>query len=107
MRQSWLLPSSLNRSPQISVEEEADLSIHCQLPFNLGGLVLTRGLPKPIRAGLTLPLSVVLVELDPVADAAEPTLIPASAGMQAIRVAYSYKDDPGIDGIFMASEGRE
>jgi hypothetical protein len=107
VRRSWLLPSSVDGSRQSIVEEGAALSIHCHLPLNLGGLALTRGLPKTVRAGLALPLSVVLVELDPTVSTRAPTLIPASAERQAMQVSYSHQDDPGIDGVFLASEGRE
>ena len=107
VRQSWLLPGSLNEFLDSLAEESAEFSIHCRLPLNLGGLALTRGLPETVRARLALPLPVVLVELDPTAGIREPTLISASAEGLAMQVAYSHKDDPGIDGIFLASEGRE
>jgi hypothetical protein len=51
--------------------------------------------------------SVVLVELDPAADIKEPTTIAMSSEKQAMRVAYPRDDNPGISGVFWATEGRE
>jgi len=107
VRQSWLLPVSLNESQDSLAEESTEFSIHCQLPFDLGGLVLTRGLPETVRAKLALPPSVVLVALDPADGLIEPTLISSLADGQAIQVAYPRNDNPGIAGVFLASEGRE
>jgi hypothetical protein len=107
VRGTWLLPNGLNGSPRSLVEEGAELSIHCQLPLNLGGLVLTRGLPETARAGLALPQSVVLVELDPAVDTKEPTIISVSPYEQAMQIAYPRNDNPDISGVFWATEGRE
>ncbi|MCK0508590.1 hypothetical protein [Aromatoleum anaerobium] len=107
VRRSWLLPSSLDGSMHSRVEEGAEFSIHCQLPLSLDGLVLTRGLPETVRAGLVMPPSVVLVGLDLAADTTEPTLIPASAEGRAMQVVYPRNDNPGIAGIFLSNEGRE
>lgn len=107
VRQSWLQPGSLNGFLDSLAEESAEFSIHCRLPLNLGGLAVTRGLPETIRAGLALPPSVVLVVLDPATDITEPTLISTLAEGQTMQVAYPRNDNPGIAGVFLASEGRE
>lgn len=107
VRRSWLLPNSLDGSLRKPVAEGVEYSIDCQLPESLGGLFLTRGLPDSVRAGLALAQSVVLVELDPAADIKEPTTISMSSEKQAMQVAYPRNDNPGISGVFWASEGRE
>lgn len=107
VRQSWLLPVSLNEFQDSLAEESTEFSIHCRLPLDLGGLVLTRGLPETVRAKLALPPFVVLVALDPADDITEPTLISTLANGQAMQVAYPRNDNPGIAGVFLASEGRE
>lgn len=107
VRQSWLLPRSVDGSSHSPVDEGGELSIHCQLPVNLGGLILTRGLPEAVRTELALPPSVVVVELDAATDITEPTLISTSSDEQAMQVAYPRNDNPGISGVFLASEGRE
>jgi len=107
VRRSWLLPDSQNGSPQLRLDDETEFSVHCQLPEDLGGLALIRGLPEATLAEQGLPRSVVLVELDPVDGAEEPTLISTSADGQAMRVSYPRKDNPGVAGVFLAKEGRE
>ena len=107
VRQSWLLPGSLDGHPDSLAEECAEFSIHCRLPSNLGGLAVTRGLPEMVRARLALTASVVLVALDPADDITEPTLISALADRKSIQVSYPRNDNPGIAGVFLASEGRE
>jgi hypothetical protein len=107
VRRSWLPPNSLDRSFLKPVTEGVEYSIDCQLPRGLGGLLLTRGLPGPVRAGLALVQSVVLVELDPAADIKEPTIISMSSEKQAMQIAYPRNDNLGISGVFWATEGRE
>jgi hypothetical protein len=107
VRGSWLLPNSLDRSRRSLVEEGAEFSIHCMLPPNLGGLVLTRGLPETTRAELAFPQSVVVANLDPAVDIQEPTIISVSAQGQTLQVAYPRNDNADISGVFWATEGRE
>ena len=108
VRQSWLQPGNLNGFvDSLTDEESADFSIKCRLPQNLGGLVVTRGLPESMRSSRALPPSIVLVSLDPADDITEPTLISALADGKSIQVSYPRNDNPGIAGIFLASEGRE
>lgn len=107
VRGSWLLPNSSEGLSQCLLEKGAEISIHYQLPSNLGGLALTRGIPETMRAEVVLPPSVFLVELDPAADIKEPTFISMSSEGRAMRVAYPRNDNPGISGVFFATEGRE
>lgn len=107
VRRAWLVPGSLD-GPAGSMEHgQEELSINCQLPRDLGGLALTRGLPAAVRVGLSLPPTVVLVVLDAVSDTREPTLISRPKEGQALQVAYPRDDNPHIAGIFLAGEGRE
>lgn len=107
VRGSWLFP---NRSEALSIslpEKCAELSIDCPLPSNLDGLALIRGIPKSVLTELAFLESVVLVELDPAAAIKEPTLISMSSEGQAMRFAYPRSENPGISGVFFATEGRE
>lgn len=107
VRGSWLLPNNSEGFSHCLPEKGAEISIHCQLPANLGGLALIRGLSKTVLTEIALPPSVVLVELDPAADIKEPTFISMSAEGQAMQVAYPRNDNPGMSGVFFATEGRE
>lgn len=107
VRRTWLLPGILEGSWG-SVEEDAgEFSIYCQLPSSISGLALTRGLPEAVRTQLSLPANVVLIELDSAADINEPMVIPSSGKERAWHVAYPRNDNPSMEGIFLATEGRE
>ena len=107
VRGSWLLPSTPSATVDWSSLGGTGLSIDLNVPDNLSGLVLTRGIPAQALASLALPPSVVHVVLDAAEQAFEPSFLEGTSAQRARQVAYPRNDNSGLSGIFYANGGQE